>query len=155
MCRGPRAGVRGARERGSEGGLRGYPEWSTDTPEAQFRSEVRGSLPCLRVVSSPYRRADFRRSGRGLPRVREVRYFGDGFGGRFGDILERPAMVRWGASKWTVALGTRLTKLPNPLVHSEGPRWTVASAARGDHFGGHFGAHFRGHFGGHFGDMLE
>ena len=28
---------------------------------------------------------------------------GDHFGARFGDILERPAMVRWGVSEWTVA----------------------------------------------------
>ena len=71
-----------------------------------------------------------------------MRCFGDGFGARFGDILERPAMVRWGASEWTVASGTRPKKFPTATVHFGGPRWTVASATRRDHSGGQFGGHF-------------
>ena len=75
MCRGPRAAVRGACERGSEGGLRGGlgrdpPEWPMDTPEAQFRSEVRGSLRGVGPTVSRKTVADFRRSGRGPEGVR-------------------------------------------------------------------------------------
>ena len=52
-----------------------------------------------------------------------------------------PATVRCDASEWTVASGTRPTKLPDATVHSGDPRWTVASATRRDHFGDHFGGH--------------
>ena len=63
-----RGGVRG----GPRGGLRGgLPEWALDTPEAQFKSEVKGSLRGPRVTLSLYKIEDFRRSGTGQGGVRE------------------------------------------------------------------------------------
>ena len=50
-------------------------------------------------------------------------------------------MVRWGASEWTVASGTRPKKIPTATVHFGGPRWTVAPATRREHSGAHFGGH--------------
>ena len=147
----------GVRERGSEGGLRGrlreVPESGQWTPRKRSSDERSGGLSKAGVRRLPPIGEPI--SG-GLVRVwagsgREVRCFGVRFGARSGDILERPAMVRWGASEWTVALGTRPTKDPDATVHPGCPRRTVASATRRDHSGGHFGAHF----GGHFGDMLE